>query len=189
MSRLWPPPSKAPLAVAGLLAAPLFFAALMCSSLAYDRPEVSGRTEHPPSTKTEATIWALALIPPAIVLLAGILALPLRRYGLHVAAIAGIVVALLLPVRLDTWVARHEQRFPEGIDLVWDGSSSNASSKGEWEHSAKITVLGLTHWTIAIAVAAMVVAGIVEVRRRRGAEPLVVGTSPLEQTGGAPPQV
>jgi len=51
--RLPPVRSKAPIAVAGLIAVPLYFAALMASSLALDKPHGIGKHIGPGSGGTE----------------------------------------------------------------------------------------------------------------------------------------
>jgi hypothetical protein len=157
---------RAPIAVAGLLAVPIFFAALLAASLAYDRPHVVRGRESPPTTATEAAVWGLALVAPAILVVVGLAALPFRRVGVYVSVAAAIVLCVLLPLRLDAWIARHGRRFPLGMDYLKDNDPANTSSRGEWEHAAKETVLSLTHWTIGLAVGAAVVAALVHLRRK-----------------------
>jgi energy-converting hydrogenase Eha subunit A len=179
--------SKAPLALAGLLAVPLYLAALLASSLALDKPRLVGTHEHPPSSGAEAKVWAAALIVPAILLAVGTAALPLRRFGTYLPAAAGIVVCLVLPSLSNGWIARHERRFPFGIDFVPDSSTSNLSSRGEWEHAAQSTITSITHWTLVLAIGAIVVGVLLELRRRRGGDAILVEPPPLEAaTGGAP---
>src|SRR5437762_470559 len=79
MRRLWRVETKAPLAVAGLIAVPVFFACLLASSLAIDRPRIVHGQEFPGTSGTEAKVWLAALIGPAIVMAVGIAALALRR--------------------------------------------------------------------------------------------------------------
>jgi hypothetical protein len=160
--------SKASLALAGLLAVPLYFASLMASSLAIDRPRLVGTHELPPSSGTEAKVWLAALIAPAILVAVGIAALPLRRYGLFASAVAGIVLCFVLPSVSNGWLARHEGRFPLGMDFVRDSNPSNLSSRGEWEAAAQSTVTSVTHWTLVLAVGAIVVGVLLEIRRRTG---------------------
>src|SRR5207237_6633145 len=121
--------SKAPLAVAALIAVPVYFAGLMASSLALDRPHVVGRHESPGTGGTEAKVWLAALIAPAIVMAAGAVGLLLRRHGIYLAALAGIVVCTLLPGLSHGWIGRHERRFPIGVDFIPDGSASNPSGR------------------------------------------------------------
>jgi hypothetical protein len=179
--------SKAPLALAGLLAVPLYLAALLASSLALDKPRLAGTHEHPPSSGAEAAVWAAALIVPGILLAVGAAGLPLRRFGTYLPAVAGIVVCLVLPSLSRGWIARHERRFPFGMDFIPDSSTSNLSSRGEWEHAAQSTIASITHWTLVLAIGAIVVGVLLELRRRRGRDAILVEPPPLEATtGGAP---
>jgi hypothetical protein len=181
--------TKAPLAVAGLLAFPLFLASLMAASLAIERPQAIQwqgphnrliEVDHPPSDVEEAKIWLLALVPPAILLLVGLASSFLGRVGLYTAAAAAIVLALALPQRLDRWAAHHAIRFPFGVDLVPDTSPSSTTARGEWEQSARETVLSLTHWTIGLALAVIVIAAAFRIRRRRGVVRAPVAPPPPE---------
>jgi hypothetical protein len=172
----------APLALAGLLAVPTFFASLIAVSLAIESPvrvqwrSATGRLierDHPPTSSAEATIWALALVAPALLLAVGAAASLWRRAGIYPVSAAAVVLALLLTHRLDRWVAHHSTRFRFGVDLVPDTDPSNTLSRGEWESSARETVLSLTHWTIGLALAAILVAAAaLALRRRRGGLPL-----------------
>lgn len=177
--------SKASLALAGLLAVPLYLAALLASSLRLDRPRIVGRHELPPAGGREALIWAAALIVPGILVAVGLVALPLRRLGVFVSAVAGIVLCLVLPSLSQRWVAGHIARFPHGVDFIPDSSPSNLSSKGDWEHAAQDTIASITHWTLALAIGAIVVGVLLELRRRRGTDALVVGPPPAAITGEA----
>jgi hypothetical protein len=181
--------SRAPLAVAALIAAPVFFACLLASSLAIDRPRVVHGHEFAGTNATEAKVWLAALIGPAIILGVGVAALWLRRHGVYLAAVAGIVVCLVLPGVSNGWIARHTERFPLGIDFVPDADSSNYIARGEWEHEAQNTITSITHWTLGLAIGAIVLAALLEVRRRRDREVLLIGPPPAGfETGGAPPQ-
>jgi hypothetical protein len=162
--------SKAPLALAGLLSVPLYLASLLASSLALDEPRVSGVHEQPPGSGREAMIWAVALITPAILLAVGAAALPLRRYGIYACALTGVAICIALPSVSRGWIGRHERRFPLGMDFVKDSSPSNLSSRGQWEHAAQDTIASMTHWTLVLAIGAIVVGALLEVRRRRTAE-------------------
>lgn len=183
--RLPPVRSKAPIAVAGLIAVPLYFAALMASSLALDKPHVVGRHLSEGTGGTEARIWLAALIAPGILLAAGAIGVFLGRYGVYLPSAAGVVVCLVLPGISKGWIARHEGRFPQGIDFVRDSDPSNLSSRGEWEHAAQSTVSSITHWTLGLAIGAIVVALLLELRRRTGRDAIVVGPPP-ETPGGTP---
>jgi hypothetical protein len=180
--------SKGPLGLAALLSITLFFAALMASSLAVDKPRVFHRLRHgkpvlhyeQSSNATEARIWLLALIPVGILLAVAILAMLWRRGGLYVVSGAAIVLSLLLPHRLDAWAARHTQRFPLGVDLIADSNVSNLASRGEWEQNARDTVISLTHWTIGIAIGAVViVVGLALLRRLRPRQAFIAAPPPV----------
>jgi hypothetical protein len=181
--RLFRSTSRAPLAVSGLIAVPLYFAALLASSLALDRPRVVGRHEFPGTSGTEAKVWLAALIAPAIVMAVGALGMLVRRGGMYLAAAAGIVVCALLPGISHGWIGRHEHRFPHGVDFIPDGSPSNLSSRGEWEHSAQATITSITHWTIGLAAGVVLVGLALDVRRHRGGRAPVPGPPPAAITG------
>ena len=179
--------SKAPLGLAALLSITLYFAALMASSLAVDEPRVfrtlrHGKVRFHPeqsSNATEAKIWLLALVPVGILLAVGLLAMLWRRGGLYVVSGAAIVLSLLLPHRLDAWTARHTRRFPFGVDLIRDSNASNLATHGEWEQNARDTVISLTHWTIGIALAAVViVVGLALLRRLRPRQAFIAAPPP-----------
>jgi hypothetical protein len=175
--------SKAPLAVAGLIAVPVYFAALMASSLALDRPHVVGRHESPGTGGTEAKLWLAALIAPAIVMAAGAVGLALKRHGIYLAAAAGIVVCAVLPGLSHSWMDDHERRFPIGVDFIRDGNPSNLSSRGDWEHAAQDTVTSISHWTLGLAIGAIVIGVLAEIRRRRGRDAIIVEPPPATVTG------
>jgi hypothetical protein len=186
--RLFRHRSKAPLGVAGLLSITLFFAGLMASSLAIDKPRVFQRVRHgkvvlhyeQSASSTEAKIWLLALVPVGILLAVGILAMLWRRGGIYVVSGAAIAISLLLPHDLGTWTARHTRRFPIGVDLIKDSNPSNLASRGEWEQNARDTVISLTHWTIGIAVAAVVVvAGLALLRRLSPRQAFIAAPPPV----------
>ena len=186
--RLFRGRSKAPVGLAGLLSLTVFFAALMASSLAVDRPQVTERVRkgkvvlhyEQSSNGTEAKIWLLALVPVGILLAVGILAMLWRRGGLYVVSGAAIVISLLLPHDLGAWTARHTRRFPLGVDLIKDADPSNLSSRGEWEQNAHDTVISLTHWTIGIALAAAaIVAGLALLRRLSPRQAFIAAPPPV----------
>ena len=186
------PPTRAPLAIAGLAAFPLFFAALLCVSLAIERPHrfqwrnARGKLieiDHQPTTAMEAKIWAVALVVPLVLVVVGLAASFWRRGGVYLVSAAVIVAALALPHRLDRWVAHHTQRFPYGMDLFPDQLPSSTISRGEWEGQARDTVISLTHWTIGLAVAAAAITAAVAVRRRLGPVPPPPEPAPAVATG------
>jgi len=160
--------TRAPLAIAGFLAVPLFFTSLMALSLAIERPHIVNGHEHSPTNGTEARIWLLSLIAPAVLVAIGVLAVVAGRHGIYASAAAAIVFVLALTDRIDTWTLRHTHRFPLGVDLI--GPSDPSGDKldpGQWEQSARATALSIGHWTIGLAAAAAVIAGILEFRRVR----------------------
>jgi hypothetical protein len=186
--------SKASLAVAGILAAPLFFVGLMAYSLRLDKPSqhvsASGKAVLGDPTKaTVGTIYAAAFATAGAIVLVGFVAMLLRsRLGPIVPAVAAIVASVLLIVPLGTWAAQHTQRYPLGVDNIPKGSSSDIFLRGEWEANAKTTADQIGFVTIGIGIAAIAISVLLDIRRRRGHGPIPVPPPPIElQTGGAPP--
>lgn len=188
------PDAKAPLALAGFLALPLFFASLMAVSLAIEKPKAYEwmrrgrlfRVYHDPTASTEAKIWLLSFVPALLLVAIGVAASHLRR-GLYVVAVAAVAEALLLLVRLGRWERHHTARYPFGEDLYPDSSTSSLTNRGQWEHNAAHTVRSLVTYTVVLALAAIAIAVVVESRRRRSpmnATPTIA--SELQQTGTAP---
>ena len=175
--------SKAPVALVGLLAVPLYFASLLASSLALEKPRILHGRETPPGSGAEAKIWLAALIVPGILLAVGVVGLAVRRVGIYAPAAAGVVVCLVLPDVSKGWISRHTARFPLGMDFVKDSDPSNLSSRGEWEHAAQETIVSITHWTLIIGIGAIVVGMLLEVRRRSGRGPFSVPSPPAAVTG------
>jgi hypothetical protein len=177
---------RGPLGIAAFLAIPLFFCSLMASTLAQEKPATiqwkgchSGICTiwHNPSTLNETRIWLWALLPSLVLVILGWIAtrLPL---GFYVSCLGSIVVAMGVAHRTATWEKHHIARFPSGIDLVPDHgyAFSNQFNRGEWEKSALDTALSFEHWTIGIALAAMLVMALLWLRARRAARrPGVVG--------------
>jgi hypothetical protein len=165
---------RAPLAIAGILATPLFFVGLMAFSLWLDKPsvEVTRRGAEvlgDPVRGTVATIYLLSFGVSALVVGIGVLALLLPpRVAVFVPPLGAIVVTIALLVPLDGWQAEHTARYPDGVDLVVKRDPSDLILPGEWEENAWRTANQIGLWTIAIAVAALVIAGALEIRRRRG---------------------
>jgi hypothetical protein len=144
----------------------------MALSLAIERPHIVKGHEHSATSATEARIWLLSLIGPAVLVTIGALAVAAGRHGIYASAAAAIVLVLALTNRIDTWTHRHTHRFPLGVDLI--GPSDPSGDKldpGQWEHSARSAALSIGHWTIALAAAAAVIAALLELRRRRGPLP------------------
>jgi len=165
-----------PLAIAAFIAIPLFFSALMASSLAVEKPRLVQWRDgsalhtvyHDPSASNELRIWLWALLPPLLLVLAGFIATRLP-YGFYVACVAAIIDAMATVHKTSTWAAHHTHRFPQGVDLIPSNNISNRYDPGEWEGQARQTALSLEHWTIGIALAAMLVMAALFVRRRLGA--------------------
>jgi len=175
--------SRAPFFVGALFGIPIFFMSLLISSLALDTPNVVDGKAGPTAAGTEAKVWLAALIGPAIFVGLGVLALWLGRFGTFVPIVAAIVACLLAPGRADAYIARHETRFPDGMDFIKDNTTGNASSKGDWEHAAKDAVVSMSHWTLVLALLALAAALLVLWRRP---SPLVVETLGIDPIVGAP---
>ena len=158
--------TRAPLALGGFFAVPLFFASLMAFSLAMEKTHRAGGSLQGTTSSLEGKIWAVSLIPAIVVVAVGAIAM-LSRYGVFASCIAAIVVAFVVTSRLDEWAHRHARRFPLGEDLIPGNDPSNHLDRGQWEKEAKDTALSLAHWTVALAVAAALIALALEVRRRR----------------------
>jgi hypothetical protein len=180
--------SKTPLAVAGILATPLFFVALMAVSLAIEKPSVTTeggkRVLGSPSNGREAAIWLLALLPPVAVVLVGVGATLVPRFGVVVSAAAAIVAAVVLLVPLSGWTEEHTARYPDGVDLIPASDPGDLRLRGEWEDSARHTAQQLGAWTIGIAVFAIVLTIVLQARRGRR---LPAPPPPPEIAGHAPP--
>jgi hypothetical protein len=167
---------RTPLIVASILAAPLYFLALMLASLALDRPDIiawrhQGKLVehfHTTSAAIEAKIWLAALVPSALLIAVGIAAVFIR-YGTYLVCVAMLAISGVLPHKLDTWEKHHIARYPRGEDLIRDKWSSNLLDRGEWEHSARETIVSLQKWMIGLAILfALGFALADELRRRRG---------------------
>ena len=175
--------SKAPLAVAGILAAPLFFTGVD-GVLAEVRQAVRQRSEAGDPTKE--TVWTIYLVTLAVVgglLLVGVLSIPLRsRLATIVPACAGIVITVLLLIPLGTWASEHTDRYPLGIDNLRPSSAQDLWLRGEWEHNAKTTADQIGLVAIGIGVAVILISLALEIRHRRGIEAPPVPPPP-EVTG------
>jgi len=168
--------SKAPVAVAGILALPLFFVGLMAFSLKVDKPSHHLTKKGTvalgdPTKSTIGTIYLLAFAVSVAVVLVGVLAMFLRsRLAVIVPSVAGILAAVLLNVPLSTWAAEHTKRFPLGFDNIPRSAPEDQFLRGEWEETARVTAHQIGLATIGLAVAAIVICVLLEVRRRRGIE-------------------
>ena len=188
--------SKAPAAVAAILAVPLFFVGLMAFSLKFDKPshELTKKGAVAlgnPTKGTVGTIYGLAFAVSVALVLVGVLAMLLRsRLATIVSSVAAIVTSVLLLLPLGTWAAEHTKRYPLGADNIPQTDAGDQFLRGEWEQTAKSTAHQVGLWTIALAAAAILLTVALEFRRRRGIEgppvpppPEVVGAP--EMTGGA----
>ncbi len=190
--------SKAPLAVAAILAVPLFFVALMAFTLRVDKPSHTlskggAVVLGDPTKGTLGKIYLLSLAAAAALVLVGVLARMLRsRLAVIVPAVAAIVLSVLLLLPLNTWAAGHTKRYPLGTDNIPDGTPqkpnpTNLVNRGEWEQAAKTTAHQIGLVTIGLALAAIVLTILLELRRRRGREAPLIEPPPIElETGGAP---
>ena len=190
--------SKAPFAVAGILSVPLFFVALMAFTLKIDKPSHFVRKDGTiglgdPTKGTIGTIYLLAFAAAATLLVVGFLARPLRsRLAVIVPAVAAIVLTVLLLLPLNTWAAGHTERYLLGTDNIRDStakkiSPTNLVNRGEWEQTAKTTAHQIGLVVIGLALAAIVICVLLEIRHRRGRDAILVEPPPIElDTGGAP---
>jgi hypothetical protein len=182
--------SKAPLAVAGIIATPLFFVALMAFSLRYDKPSVQTTKKGAevlgdPTKGTVATIYLLSLGICALVVLAGLVAMLLPRVvSVFLPTLVGIGITLALLSPLGTWENEHTSRYPLGIDLIPKSDPGDLSLRGEWEDNAHHTANQIGFWTIVIAVIAIAFTVALELRRRRRPAPPVVPPPPEVPAGG-----
>ncbi len=186
---------RAPAAVAGILAMPLFFMGLMAMSLAVERPSVGHTLKHgktvtvlgDPTGTTEAKIWLLAAAPPLALALLGVAAMLLGRAGVVVTALGAIALSIALLVPLGGWANGHADRYPVGVDLISPSlGSQDIYLRGEWEANAKRTAEQLGIATMSIAGVAIVVFGLLELRRRRGLVPPAPPPPPVIAMGGRP---
>jgi hypothetical protein len=163
--------------VAGILAIPLFFDALMAMSLAVEKPTSYHVLKNgkavlklgDPSGTTEATIWLLAFVTAPALVLIGAGAMLIGRTGVVVSSLAAIAGAVALMVPLGTWERHHTARYPDGVDLIPSSAGSqDIYLPGEWERAARHTAVQLGIATIAIAAVAIAIFLLLEIRRRRG---------------------
>lgn len=165
------PKSKGALGLGGFLAIPIFFASLMASSLAVEKPRVVVKSQGhrvflAPSAATEAKIWLLAFIPPLLLVAFALVAAHLP-YAIYATCVAASVAALALTARLHQWEVRHAARFLYGEDLIPDNTTSSSIQHGQWEREAAATCRSLVHYTIGLALAAAIITLFLTVRRRR----------------------
>jgi hypothetical protein len=180
--------SRAPLGIAAVLAVPVFFVSLMAFSLAVERASVTHEggvvVYHIEHGWQEWRIWALALVPALIVLLAGGIASFIRR-GVYGSALAAVLTLIVVDHPLDRWAARHTRRFPLGEDLFPDKQVGNILNRAEWEQSARHTALSMSHWVFGLAAAIALVPALLELRRRL--VPDAPPVAPPPEIASAPP--
>lgn len=166
--------SRAPLAIAAFIAIPLFFSSLMASSLALEKPRLvqwtSGgklqTTYHDPTSGTEARIWLWALLPAALLILVGYVATRLP-FGYYISCLAAVVDAMAVVHKTSVWERHHAHRFPNGVDLIAaNNPASNQFDPGQWERMARDTSVSLEHWTIGLALIAMLIVAALTVKKR-----------------------
>jgi hypothetical protein len=183
---------KAPLSVAGILATPLFFVALMSFSLRVDEPSVEvtragAEVLGDPLRTTVWTIYLLAFAFSACEVLVGVGALLLpTRVGVIVASLGAIALTILLVLPLDTWEGEHVARYPLGVDLIPRNDPSDLILRGEWEENARRTAQEIGFWTIVIACVAIALTLVFEFRRRRGLAGPPPPPPPPEVAAGEP---
>jgi hypothetical protein len=179
------PESRAPLAIAGFLAVPLFFASLMGSALAQERPDVTQwkgcanglcTTWHDPTRANTALVWLWALLPPLLLVAIGWLASRVR-HGFYVPCVAAILLAMAVVHRTATWEAHHTARFPWGVDLLPATNNSSNFDAGQWEQTARETALSFEHFTIVIALLCAAIVAALALKRR------YFGRGPVLETG------
>ena len=169
---------KAPLVVAALIATPLYFLSLMAVSLAIEKPTIeaqwyTGKTHQlitiyaPPAGWAEAKLWLWALVPTAILLAVGLVAL-LVPYGVVVSSLAGIGIILAIDSQIDRWADHHSQRFRFGEDLIPDSSPGSTLLQGEWEDVTVAAIRSMSKWLIGLAIGSILILLFVEYRRRHG---------------------
>lgn len=187
--------SRAPAAVAGILAVPLFFVGLMAFSLKFDKPSHHLTKKGivalgDPTKGTVGTIYGLAFAVSVALVLVGVLAMLLRsRLATVVPAVAAIAVSVVLMLPLATWAAEHTKRYPLGADNIPQSSPEDQFLRGEWEQTARSTAHQVALVTIGLALAAIALTFLLEVRRRRGRDAIYVPPPPLELETGGPPNV
>jgi hypothetical protein len=168
--------NKTPLAVAGILATPLFFVALMAFSLLLEKPSVEVKggalVLGDPIGANNAAIYLSSFAVSALVVLLGVVALLLpSRVALFLPTLGAIVVTVALLLRLETWQSEHTARYPDGVDLIPKDDPTDLTLRGEWEQAAHQTANQIGFWTIVLAVVAITISIVVDVRRRRKIAP------------------
>jgi hypothetical protein len=120
-----------------------------------------------PSGANEAQIWLLSAAGPVALVLIGVGGMLVGRIGVISSALAAIAASVALLIPLDTWTSRHTSRYPDGVDLVSQASTSDVYLKGEWEGTARQTAEQLGVATIVLGGLAVAIFALIAVRRRR----------------------
>lgn len=187
--------SKAPVAVAAILALPLFFVALIAFALRLDKPSHQLTKKGvvvlgDPTKATLGTIYLVAFAVAAAVVVVGLLAMLLRsRLAPIVPAAAAIVASVLLIIPLGSWAAGHTSRYPLGVDNIPAHNSADLSLRGQWEGNAQTAARQVGYTTIGMGVAAILLTVAFEIRRRRGKPEVLLQPSGVDvelDSGGAP---
>jgi hypothetical protein len=165
---------RAPFAVAGILATPLFFVGLMAFSLKLDVPSQHLNKKGTvvlgdPTKATVGKIYLFALLVSLAVVLVGIVAMLVHsRLAVIVPSVAASTAVLVLVLPLATWRDDHTARYPLGVDLIPKRDPGDLILRGEWEQNAYSTAREIGFWTVAMSAVAVALAVVFEVRRRRG---------------------
>lgn len=181
---------KSPLAVAAILATPLVFVALLAFSLALEKPSVEvakngSEVLGDPTGANEAAIWLSSLGVAGAVVIVGLFAILLpARIGVILPAVVAIAVSLVLQAPLAGWEDDHAARFPQGVDRIPPADPGDLALRGEWEENARHTAEQIGRWTIVLALVAIAMAVLLEVRhRRKAARRPVAASGPVEPPG------
>ena len=186
--------TKLPFLLAILYSVPLLMISILCASLALDRPQVAIWRTHlkypgvtlirkaaeqgfyiatqysNTSNATEWRIWGWAIVPPLILVAVGVLC-SFVRFGGYAVSVAAIAITIAVTHRLSTWIAHHTLRYPYGYDNIPDNTNKpglqSTYDTGQWEHSARTTIISIRQWLIIGASAALLLMVLSEVRRRR----------------------
>lgn len=170
--------------MAAILGMPLFFAALMAMTLVEEKPSSHAGRLGDPSGATEARIWLLTALFPLGLVLIGVLAMRIGRPGVMVSALAAVAAVVALMIPLDRWTNDHIARYPDGVDLIPQSSTSDIYLRGEWEDTARHTANQLGVVTIVLGGVAIGVFALTEVRRRRRPVAPIAASPPEVVTGG-----
>ena len=142
--------SKTPLAVAGILATPLFFVALMAFSLKLDKPshhvtKKGALVLGDPTKATIGKIYLLSLGVSVAIVVIGVVAMFLgSRLAIVLPALTAIVATSLLLIPLATWRDDHTARYPLGTDLIPQRDPGDLILRGEWEQNQGTNVRPMT---------------------------------------------